>query len=42
MLAARLRTDRFFQLGLLLVVLVVASALLAPWLAPGALEAVGT
>ncbi len=34
MLAARLRTDRFFQLGLLLVVLVVASALLAPWLAP--------
>lgn len=33
-LVARLRRDRFFQLGLGLVALVVASALLAPWLAP--------
>lgn len=34
MLSPRLRSDRFFQLGLLLVVLVVAAAALAPWLAP--------
>ena len=33
-LRARLRRDRFFQLGLVLVALVVAAALLAPWIAP--------
>jgi len=33
-LRERLRRDRFFQLGLLLVALVVAAAVLAPWLAP--------
>lgn len=31
---ARLRRDRFFQLGLALVLLVISCALLAPWLAP--------
>lgn len=30
----RLRRDRFFQLGVVLVTLLVAAALLAPWLAP--------
>ena len=30
----RLRRDRFFQLGLLLVGIVVLAALFAPWLAP--------
>jgi ABC-type dipeptide/oligopeptide/nickel transport system permease subunit len=30
----RLRHDRFFQLGLMLVAVVVSAALLAPWLAP--------
>ena len=34
MVAERLRRDRFFQLGMVLVVLVVGAALLAPWLAP--------
>ena len=34
-LAAPFRRDRFFQLGLLLVALVVGAALLAQWLAPG-------
>ena len=33
-LAARLARDRFFQLGLALVAVVVLAALLAPWLAP--------
>jgi ABC-type dipeptide/oligopeptide/nickel transport system permease subunit len=33
-LRRRLRRDRFFQLGLLLVAAVVAAALFAPWLAP--------
>jgi ABC-type dipeptide/oligopeptide/nickel transport system permease subunit len=33
-LRERLRRDRFFQLGLALVALVVAAALLAPWIAP--------
>jgi peptide/nickel transport system permease protein/oligopeptide transport system permease protein len=33
-LRERLRRDRFFQLGLALVVLVAAAAVLAPWLAP--------
>ena len=33
-LKERLRRDRFFQLGLVLVALVVAAAALAPWLAP--------
>ena len=33
-LGERLRRDRFFQLGVALVALVVAAALLAPWLAP--------
>lgn len=33
-LLARLRRDRFFQLGLLFVGLLVAAALFAPWLAP--------
>ena len=33
-LADRLRRDRFFQLGLLFVVLLVLAALFAPWLAP--------
>ncbi len=33
-LRQRLRRDRFFQLGVALVALVVAAALLAPWLAP--------
>src|SRR5438034_2338255 len=33
-LRERLRHDRFFQLGLALVTLVVAAAVLAPWLAP--------
>ncbi len=33
-LRARLRRDRFFQLGLALVTLVVGAAVLAPWLAP--------
>lgn len=33
-LLERLRGDRLFQLGLLLVVVVVAAALFAPWLAP--------
>ena len=33
-LRERLRHDRFFQLGLRLVALVVAAAVLAPWLAP--------
>jgi ABC-type dipeptide/oligopeptide/nickel transport system permease subunit len=33
-LRERLRRDRFFQLGLALVALVVGAALLAPWLAP--------
>lgn len=33
-LAARLRRDRLFQLGVLLVAAVVVAALLAPWLAP--------
>jgi ABC-type dipeptide/oligopeptide/nickel transport system permease subunit len=33
-LRERLRRDRFFQLGLALVVLVVLAGLLAPWLAP--------
>jgi peptide/nickel transport system permease protein len=33
-LADRLRRDRFFQLGLLFVALVVLAALFAPWLAP--------
>lgn len=33
-LRERLRRDRFFQLGLALVALVVAAAVLAPWLAP--------
>jgi ABC-type dipeptide/oligopeptide/nickel transport system permease subunit len=33
-LGERLRRDRFFQLGLVLVAAVVAAALLAPWLAP--------
>jgi ABC-type dipeptide/oligopeptide/nickel transport system permease subunit len=33
-LRERLRRDRFFQLGLCLVALVVATALLAPWIAP--------
>lgn len=33
-LATKLRTDRFFQLGLLFVGLVVGAALFAPWLAP--------
>jgi ABC-type dipeptide/oligopeptide/nickel transport system permease subunit len=33
-LAERLRRDRFFQLGLVLVGLVVSAAVLAPWLAP--------
>jgi ABC-type dipeptide/oligopeptide/nickel transport system permease subunit len=34
MLASRLRRDRFFQLGLGLVALVLLAAALAPWLAP--------
>lgn len=34
LLRERLRHDRFFQLGLALVSLVVAAAVLAPWLAP--------
>jgi peptide/nickel transport system permease protein len=33
-LGERLRRDRFFQLGLVLIAAVVAAALLAPWLAP--------
>jgi ABC-type dipeptide/oligopeptide/nickel transport system permease subunit len=33
-LRERLRRDRFFQLGLLLVTLVVSAAVLAPWIAP--------
>ena len=33
-LASRLARDRFFQLGLVLVAVVVLAALLAPWLAP--------
>jgi ABC-type dipeptide/oligopeptide/nickel transport system permease subunit len=33
-LVMKLRTDRFFQLGLLFVTLVVGAALFAPWLAP--------
>ena len=33
-LARRLRTDRFFQLGLVLVGIMVLAALFAPWLAP--------
>jgi ABC-type dipeptide/oligopeptide/nickel transport system permease subunit len=33
-LGERLRRDRFFQLGLVLVALVVSAAVLAPWLAP--------
>jgi ABC-type dipeptide/oligopeptide/nickel transport system permease subunit len=33
-LAARLRRDRFFQLGLLFIALLVIAALFAPWLAP--------
>jgi ABC-type dipeptide/oligopeptide/nickel transport system permease subunit len=33
-LRRRIRTDRFFQLGLLLVGVVVLAAVLAPWLAP--------
>jgi ABC-type dipeptide/oligopeptide/nickel transport system permease subunit len=33
-LGQRLRRDRFFQLGLVLVAAVLAAALLAPWLAP--------
>jgi peptide/nickel transport system permease protein len=33
-LRQKLQTDRFFQLGLLFVAMVVAAALLAPWLAP--------
>jgi peptide/nickel transport system permease protein len=33
-LRQKLRTDRFFQLGLVFVAIVVAAALLAPWLAP--------
>jgi ABC-type dipeptide/oligopeptide/nickel transport system permease subunit len=33
-LGARLRHDRFFQLGLALVAVVVAAAALAPWIAP--------
>lgn len=33
-LATKLRTDRFFQLGLLFVGLVVGAAVFAPWLAP--------
>ncbi len=33
-LGERLHRDRFFQLGLVLVAVVVAAALLAPWLAP--------
>ncbi len=33
-LAARLRRDRFFQAGLVLVAVVLASAVLAPWIAP--------
>jgi ABC-type dipeptide/oligopeptide/nickel transport system permease subunit len=33
-LSRRIRTDRFFQAGLLLVALVVLAALFAPWLAP--------
>ena len=33
-LGERLRGDRFFQLGLVLVALVVSAAVLAPWLAP--------
>jgi ABC-type dipeptide/oligopeptide/nickel transport system permease subunit len=33
-LGERLRRDRFFQLGLALVALVVSAAVLAPWLAP--------
>jgi ABC-type dipeptide/oligopeptide/nickel transport system permease subunit len=33
-LRERLRRDRFFQLGVALVALVVAAALLAPWIAP--------
>lgn len=33
-LRERLRRDRFFQLGLALVALVVAAAVLAPWIAP--------
>jgi ABC-type dipeptide/oligopeptide/nickel transport system permease subunit len=33
-LRERLRRDRFFQLGLVLVALVVSAAVLAPWIAP--------
>jgi ABC-type dipeptide/oligopeptide/nickel transport system permease subunit len=33
-LRERLRGDRFFQLGLVLVALVIAAAVLAPWIAP--------
>jgi ABC-type dipeptide/oligopeptide/nickel transport system permease subunit len=33
-LRRRIRSDRFFQLGLLLVTLVVIAAVMAPWLAP--------
>jgi ABC-type dipeptide/oligopeptide/nickel transport system permease subunit len=33
-LSQKLRTDRFFQLGLVFVTTVVAAAVLAPWLAP--------
>ena len=33
-LAHKLRTDRFFQLGVLFVALVVSAAVFAPWLAP--------
>src|SRR6185312_8977817 len=33
-LLEKLRRDRFFQLGLLFVVLVVSAALFAPWLSP--------
>src|SRR4051812_9126360 len=33
-LGEKLRADRFFQLGVLFVTLVVAAAVLAPWLAP--------
>ena len=34
-LALKLRRDRFFQLGVLLVAVVLVAAAFAPWLAPG-------
>ena len=33
-LAEKLQADRFFQLGVLFVILVVAAAVLAPWVSP--------